>query len=70
MHVAVTFYEVPSVTLCRFNANCFRCLEFTTELPTLLFAAMTYYLVFQHDFGPNRHVFTWVSVFIANYVEA
>lgn len=31
------------------------------ELPTLFFAAMTYYLVFQHDFGPNRHVFTWVS---------
>ena len=23
-------------------------------------AAMTYYLVFHHDFGPKRHVFTWV----------
>ena len=23
-------------------------------------AAMTYYLVFHHNFGPKRHVFTWV----------
>ena len=22
---------------------------------------MTYYMVFQHDFGPKKHVFTWVS---------
>ena len=22
--------------------------------------AMTYYLVFKHDYGPKRHVFTWV----------
>lgn len=25
-----------------------------------LSAALTYYMVFEHDFGPNRHVFTWV----------
>jgi len=39
MHVAVTFYEVASVTLCRFNANCFRCLEFTIGTPYLAFCS-------------------------------
>lgn len=23
-------------------------------------AALTYYLVFHHDFGPHRHVFSWI----------
>lgn len=27
---------------------------------TVVSAAMAYYLVFNHDFGPKRHVFTWV----------
>lgn len=27
-------------------------------------AAMTYYLVFHHDFGPKRHVFSWVRGYL------
>ena len=31
-----------------------------TKLFSCLSAVVTYYMVFEHDFGPNRHVFTWV----------
>ena len=27
---------------------------------SIVSTALTYYMVFKHDYGPKRHVFTWV----------